>query len=141
MEQDEYDMVILGVRKYEGGIRALAYNGCFVEEGSKYRYALYMPLFWFTEEDKRMYNTFYEIRNSDMYRKYGYLRTGCCGCPYAGAEEINRELKVMKQFEPNRYIASKNIFGESYAYSKLYYLHAKRRKKEDRLKKKNAKDK
>ena len=140
MKQEEYDMVILGVRKYEGGIRALAYTGCFVEEGSKYRHALYMPLFWFTEKDKQIYNTFYEIRNSDMYRKYGYTRTGCCGCPYAGAKEINKELKAMKVFEPNRYVASKNIFGESYTYSKKYYLYTCKKKKRGQIKKEKWKN-
>lgn len=138
---DGYDLLILGIRRYEGGVRSLVYDKCFIEEDSKYRRALYMPIFWFTDEDRQLYNRFYEIRNSDMYRKYGYKRTGCCGCPYAGAFEINKELKAMKEFEPNRYIASKNIFGDSYEYSKKYYLYTKKRKKEDRLKKKNEKSK
>lgn len=127
IKEFNYDVLVLGVRRYEGGVRGFAYNSCFIED-TKYRNAIYMPLFWFKEEDKRLYNRFYEIRNSDMYRKYGYKKTGCCGCPYAGAEEINKELKAMKIFEPNRYVASKNIFGKSYEYTKKYYLYVKSKK-------------
>jgi 3'-phosphoadenosine 5'-phosphosulfate sulfotransferase (PAPS reductase)/FAD synthetase len=107
------DLEIVGIRKAEGGIRAAAYKNCYTQGENQYR-----PLFWFKEEDKRVYEQAFGIKHSDCYEKWGLLRTGCVGCPYG--RELFYELDVVSTFEPNMYKAVNNIFKESYEYTKQY---------------------
>lgn len=46
----QYDLNVLGIRKYEGGLRSVAYKSCF-DSGSD-GYDNFRPLFWYTNQDR-----------------------------------------------------------------------------------------
>ena len=52
------------------------------------------------------------------YTEYGLKRTGCCGCPYG--RDFEDELKIIQEYEPKLYKAVKNIFKDSYKYTRKY---------------------
>lgn len=110
------DLMITGVRKAEGGARATAYKNCFSEksdDNDEYR-----PLFWYTNDDKSCYEQHYGVEHSKCYTEYGLKRTGCCGCPYG--RNLDFELEVLKEHEPNLYKAVCNVFKDSYEYTRQY---------------------
>ncbi len=110
------DLDIVGIRKAEGGARAGSYKNCFTnntEDISHYR-----PLFWFTNEDKKVYDRLFNVVHSDCYNLYGLKRTGCVGCPFG--RDLENEIEVMKKYEPKLAKAANNIFKESYEYTKKY---------------------
>lgn len=110
------DLMITGVRKAEGGARATAYKNCFSEktgDADEYR-----PLFWYTKDDKRCYEEWYGIVHSKCYTEYGLPRTGCCACPCG--LNLEMELEVIKEHEPNLYKAVCNVFKDSYEYTRQY---------------------
>lgn len=117
IKENKYDLNILGVRKAEGGIRASAYKSCFDENGDGYDN--YRPLFWYKDQDKQDYEVAYCIEHSKCYTKYGFLRTGCCCCPFGG-KDVEGELLAIKEYEPKLYKAVNNIFGDSYEYTRKY---------------------
>lgn len=110
------DLRITGVRKSEGGARATAYKNCFSEKSDSYDE--YRPLFWYTNDDKSCYEQHYGIEHSKCYTEYGLKRTGCCGCPYG--RNLDFELEVLKEHEPNLYKAVCNVFKDSYEYTRQY---------------------
>lgn len=114
-EKYNADLMIVGVRKAEGGIRALAYESCFSEGKT----AEYRPLFWYKDEDRAEYEKIFKIKHSDCYKKYKLKRTGCVSCPFGG-KEIDTELKVVKKYEPKLYTACCNIFGQAHDYYRAY---------------------
>lgn len=107
------DLVIIGVRKAEGGIRSLQYKNCYIQGDSQYR-----PLFWFKNEDKAEYERAFNIKHSDCYSKWGFIRTGCVGCPYS--RNLTNALKTICIFEPNMYKAVNNVFKDSYEYTRQF---------------------
>ena len=111
-----YDLNITGVRKAEGGVRASAYKSCF--DNTDKGYDNYRPIFWFKDEDKKVYNELFNVTNSKCYSVYELKRTGCCGCPYS--RDNSFELKVLEEHEPKLYKAVNNVFKYSYEYTKLY---------------------
>ena len=113
IKESKCDLMIIGVRKAEGGVRVTSYKNCYTQGESQYR-----PLFWFKEADKRAYEKAFNIKHSDCYEKWGFTRTGCVGCPYG--LNVFDELDIVKQFEPNMYKAVNNVFKESYEYTKRY---------------------
>lgn len=110
------DLDILGVRKFEGGARSTAYSGCFTANNGKADE--YRPIFWYKDEDKRVYEDTYGIVHSDCYKVYGLDRTGCCGCPFGKYWE--NELEVMRRYEPALYKAASVIFADSYEYARRF---------------------
>ena len=113
------DLAILGVRKAEGGIRAVAYHNCFSEE--LHGAAQYRPLWWYSNQDKLDYEQHCGIKHSDCYHTYGFNRTGCCCCPYGWTHGgLQKELNQTKRYEPNLYKAVNNIFKDSFEYTKKY---------------------
>ena len=110
------DLDVEGIRKAEGGARAVAYKSCFddVEFGcSRLR-----PLFWFTDEDKKKYCETFDVEYSDCYTKYGLKRTGCACCPFG--RDFEAELKSAEKYEPNLYKVACATFGDSYEYTRAY---------------------
>lgn len=79
IKEQDIDLMIIGVRKAEGGIRATAYTNCFSDNGSEC--SQYRPLFWYSNADKLDYENYCNIVHSDCYKIYGFKRTGCCCCP------------------------------------------------------------
>lgn len=111
------DLVITGVRKAEGGIRADAYKTCLTQYDSE-KVDHFRPIFWFKDEDKLNYEESCGVVHSDCYTRYGLKRTGCAGCPFG--KKFEDEIEVIEKFEPNLYTAINNIFGESYEYTRKY---------------------
>lgn len=111
------DLMITGIRKAEGGARAASYKNCYSQkEGNVDEYR---PLFWYTNDDKKRYEEHYGIEHSKCYTEYGLKRTGCCGCPCG--RNLEFELEVLKQHEPNLYTAVCNVFKDSYEYTREYH--------------------
>lgn len=122
--QKDYEMVITGERRDEGGMRSVPRSErwsanntmCFAETADgKYRFR---PLYYVSDKDKAWYKERYGIRYSDAYEAYGLTRTGCCGCPisYKAVED----LELIRPYEPNVVKAAWNIFGKSYEYRRKY---------------------
>jgi 3'-phosphoadenosine 5'-phosphosulfate sulfotransferase (PAPS reductase)/FAD synthetase len=110
------DLSLIGVRKAEGGVRASAYKSCFSANDGKADE--YRPMFWYTESDKREYESIFNIQNSDCYTKYGLARTGCAGCPFG--KNFEKELEIIETYEPKLYKAVNKIFGDSYEYTRKF---------------------
>lgn len=125
--QKNYDMIITGERRAEGGMRSVPRKDntalCFTEtSGGQYRLR---PLYYVTDVDKAWYKKYYRIRYSDAYEVYGLTRTGCCGCPisYKAVEDLEK----IRPYEPNVVKAAWNIFGKSYEYRKKYNEYKEQR--------------
>lgn len=116
---NDVSLVVLGIRKAEGGIRSTAYKSCYTESfNSTDPWSSWRPLFWFTDADKQYYVDHNRLSHSACYTMYGLKRTGCAGCPFGSNFEI--ELQVLRKYEPKLYKAVLNIFGDSYEYTRAY---------------------
>lgn len=120
--QKDYEMIITGERRDEGGMRSVPRQGeansamCFAETSSgQYRLR---PLYYVSDKDKAWYKDYYGIRYSDAYEVYGLTRTGCCGCPIS--YKAVDDLELIRPFEPNVVKAAWHIFGDSYHYRQRY---------------------
>lgn len=113
----EIDLMILGIRKAEGGVRASAYKQCYIPKKS-YTYDMYFPLFWWKNTDKKLFDDEMNIIHSDAYRKYGLKRTGCVGCPFG--MNFEDELKAIDENEPKLSKGVRNIFGPAYDWTRKY---------------------
>lgn len=118
--QKDYDMIITGERRDEGGMRSVPRKDntslCFTETSSgQYRLR---PLYYVSDADKAWYKEYYNIRYSDAYEVYGLTRTGCCGCPIS--YKAIDDLEKIRPYEPNVVKAAWNIFGDSYRYRQKY---------------------
>lgn len=113
----KYDpkLVIMGIRKAEGGIRTIAYKGCIQPSAT---YTKFFPLFHWSDED--IWNIIKEknIAISKAYTEYGSVRTGCVGCPFA--KDYKKELAILEKYEPNKYNYSKKT------YEKVWKIYEKR---------------
>lgn len=113
----EADLQLVGIRKAEGGARAMAYKSCFIDGrcGKKH-----FPLFWWLASDKLAYEQTYGVTHSDAYTVYGCSRTGCAGCPFGSGFED--ELQMLDQNEPKLAAAVRRIFEPSYSYTRAYRI-------------------
>lgn len=125
--QKDYDMIITGERRDEGGMRSVPRKDntalCFTENSDgQYRFR---PLYYVSDADKAWYKDYYGIRYSDAYEVYGLTRTGCCGCPisYKAVEDLEK----IRPYEPQVVKAAWNIFGKSYEYRKKYNAYKAKR--------------
>ena len=132
--QKDFDMVITGERRDEGGMRSVPRKDCttmcFTETTSgQFRLR---PLYYVSDKDKAWYKEAYGIKYSDAYEVYGLKRTGCCGCPisYRAVEDLEK----IRPYEPNVVKAAWNIFGASYEYRKKYNKYKKERMEEEKNK-------
>ena len=116
VKNQNVDLMIIGVRKAEGGARASAYKNCFSED--LHGCAQYRPLFFYLDIDKLDYEKSCNIVHSDCYKVWGFNRTGCVGCPYN--IKLFEELHIINKYEPKLYKAVNNIFKDSYEYTKQY---------------------
>lgn len=125
--QKDYDMVITGERRDEGGRRSVPRQDntalCFTETASgQYRLR---PLYYVSDKDKAWYKDYYRVRYSDAYEVYGLTRTGCCGCPIS--YKATDDLAKIEPYEPNVVKAAWAIFGDSYRYRAEYNAYKKAR--------------
>lgn len=116
-KENGIQLMILGIRKAESGIRGGQYKNCFVSKNT-YSYDMYFPLFWWTKKDKEMFDTQLGIRHSDCYTEYGLQRTGCAGCPFGRGFE--KELEALNLHEPKLYKGINAIFDPSYEWTRKY---------------------
>lgn len=133
--QKDYDMVITGERRDEGGMRSVPRKDnttlCFSETANgQYRLR---PLYYVSDADKAWYKGYYGIRYSDAYEVYGMTRTGCCGC--AISAKATQDLELIRPFEPNLVKAAWNVFGDSYRYRQAYNEYKAKRANEEKNKK------
>ncbi len=129
--QKDFDMVITGERRDEGGMRSVPRKDskalCFTETGSgQYRLR---PLYYVSDHDRAWYKERYGIKYSDAYEVYGLTRTGCCGCPIS--YKAVDDLELIRPYEPNVVRAAWNIFGKSYGYRKKYNEYKECRKRKE----------
>lgn len=110
MKQNHTDLNVSGERKAEGGVRATVNKSCFSE--NVHGIDKYMPLFWWSDETKRIFKKTEGIRYSDCYEVWGMKRTGCVGCPFG--KDTAHELELMYQYEPKLYKAVMAVFGQAY---------------------------
>ena len=125
-KENNIDLMLLGIRKAEGGKRASTYINCFVPKKT-YTYSMYFPLFWWKQEDKQLFDKEMHIKHSDAYEIYGLKRTGCAGCPFG--RNFEQELSVIKEFEPRLDKGINNIFGKAYEWTRKYNEFKKEFKK------------
>lgn len=140
--QKDYEMIITGERREEGGMRSVPRSEqwnetntmCFSETSDgKYRFK---PLYYVSDKDKAWYKEYYDIRYSDAYEVYGLTRTGCCGCPIS--HKAIEDLEKIRPYEPNVVKAAWNLFGKSYEYRMKYNEYkAQRMAMEKQVKSKN----
>ena len=136
--QKDYDMIITGERRDEGGMRSVPRKDntalCFTETANgQYRLR---PLYYVSDKDKEWYRDRYHIRYSDAYEVYGLTRTGCCGCPIS--YKAVDDLELIRPYEPNVVKAAWNIFGKSYEYRKKYNEYKKLRIEQEKEKSANV---
>lgn len=117
LDEGEYDLQIVGIRKAEGGVRSTAYKSCFVEDWETDKY---MPVFWYRNKDKEQYEKHFSIQHSRCYTEYRFKRTGCACCPFGFYGGLKQELMITKQYEPKLHKAICNVFHDSYEYSKQF---------------------
>lgn len=130
--QKDYEMIITGERRDEGGMRSVPRKDCttmcFTEtDDGQFRLR---PLYYVTDADKAWYKQEFGVRYSGAYEVYGLTRTGCCGCPisYKAVEDLEK----IRPFEPNVVKAAWNIFGKSYEYRAKYNEYKEQRKKAEK---------
>lgn len=118
--QKDYDMIITGERRDEGGMRSVPRKDCSTmcfTETSSGQYRL-RPLYYVSDKDKAWYKEEYGIKYSDAYEVYGLTRTGCCGCPIS--YKAVDDLELIRPYEPTLVKAAWNVFGKSYLYRQQY---------------------
>lgn len=108
------DVLLLGVRRAEGGIRA-SHKTC-LDRG--HGIDTYRPLFWLSDADRAFYDGRFGIRHSDCYGVWGFSRTGCVGCPFN--RRCIEEVSVAERFEPNMARAARKVFRDSYDYTAMW---------------------
>lgn len=121
------DLIILGIRRAEGGIRSTAYKNCYSQNigfADQYR-----PIFYYTNQDKEIYKKALNIKHSNCYSQYGMTRTGCGGCPFN--KKLAEDLVAIKTYEPKLYKAINNIFAQSYQYTQQYHEYISKREREE----------
>ncbi len=91
---------------------------CFQEPTASSPVAKYRPIFWFTDEDKAVYEDWASIRHSDCYEKWGMKRPGCACCPFNS--KFEEDLAIVAREEPKLYALANHVFGKSYAYMRAY---------------------
>lgn len=125
-KKNNFDLSVTGLRKQEGGNRAISFKSCFSE--TRCGTNTYRPMFWLTDADKKDYKSYYRIWNSDCYEIWGMDRTGCPGCPYG--KNFEQELELMQKYEPKFYKAALKVFGSSYEYTRGYLKFREEKKKQ-----------
>jgi len=124
---NDIELSLQGLRKAEGGARAVRYTSCFSNDIKGV--AEFRPIFWYKDEDKELYDNTYNVCHSKCYTEYGLKRTGCAGCPFGN--NFEQELEIIKKYEPKLYKAVNKIFGDSYEYTRKYREFVKQKEEDN----------
>ena len=127
------DLVIIGVRKAEGGARVTAYPEQLMDN-KKHGVKHFFPILYFSDADRKEYEEEFGIVHSRCYTEYGLRRTGCAGCPYG--RNYNFERTVIRENEPKLCVAIENMWGEVYDYTDKYHEFQKMMNRKYKEKKK-----
>lgn len=122
--EEKPDLVMVGLRRAENGIRSSRISGCFDRpkgEGP----ARFRPLWWLDDSDIEEYCREYGLIHSKCYAEYGLKRTGCAGCPFGS--RFQEELDAIRDKEPALHKAVCSIFVPSYEYTRAYREFKKRK--------------
>lgn len=133
-QENNIDLALTGVRAAEKGVRATAYKNCFSDNSSKDNAPdTFRPIFYFTDKDRAQYKKLYGLKYSECYEVWGMKRTGCVGCPFN--RFVDKELELIKKYEPKKYKACMHLFKESYEYHAKFkqVQKATRGRKEEEL--------
>lgn len=117
-------LVLMGVRRAEGGSRVGAYKNCFSPPGQR-GYALFLPILHWSHAMKGWYQTTRNIEHSACYQTYGLKRTGCAGCPFA--LDFDKELTLVSNFEPKLASGITKVFSPTYEWTRRYKQYVKDR--------------
>lgn len=113
-ERDMYG-TYTGVRQAEGGVRSMVYKSCVdIKQKNGHEFYTSMPIIDWTDEVLERFIKKYNIKISDAYTVYGCTRTGCCGCPFS--PNLKNELKILHDYEPNKYKAMMFFMKDVYMY-------------------------
>lgn len=102
---------VTGERIAEGGARSFAYHSCLLPNKL---YTKFMPLLYLSDEDVMTLIKENNIQLNECYTKYGLKRTGCVACPFS--QNIEHELEILKQYEPNKHTAMIKLLGNAYPF-------------------------
>lgn len=116
-KENSVDLFLLGIRQQEKGTRSAQYRSCYLS-AKKYSYSMYFPLFWWKQDEKKLFDNLMNIQHSKAYTEYGLKRTGCAGCPFGRNFEF--ELDVIQEHEPKLYKGINTIFGSAYEWTRKY---------------------
>ena len=112
------DLRMNGMRRAEGGRRTGSIKNCFTPQDEKRSIADYRPLWFWSDKEKQIYKEWRKIRYSDCYEKWGFIRTGCVGCPCSS--RATQDLKIAEPYEQEKVKAAYAVFGKSYEYRERY---------------------
>ena len=124
VKDHKIDLVLMGIRKAEGGIRATSYKTCYSINNDGVDF--HRPIFYYTDETKRNCEQHFGITHSRCYTEYGMTRTGCAGCPLN--MKITEEINLIGEHEPKLYGAINKIFADTYEYTRKYREFQKKMK-------------
>jgi len=130
--QNNVALLMLGIRRAEGGKRATSYPSCYIQDSKIYPYNIFLPIFWWKNEDKELFDQITGMKHSDCYEVYGMKRTGCPGCPFA--QKFEDEIDSIAAYEPKLTKAVNNIFKESYEWTRMYKDYQRETKQPRRTK-------
>ena len=131
IDDNHIDLMVIGIRRAEGGIRAGIYKNCFTDNQGETA-DQYRPIFYYSDQDKEAYEKQFDVNHSACYSEYGFTRTGCVGCPFA--LDLEENLQKTEMFEPKLLKACNTIFGKSYEYTRKYREFRAETKRKERLK-------
>jgi len=116
-KDNNIDMMCLGIRRAEGGMRVFSYKTCtYTSKASKYN--MFFPLFWWSDKEKRIFDEAMNIKHSDCYEVYDMTRTGCAACPFG--LDFEDTLDTLEKHEPKLHNGVTKIFSKSYALTRQY---------------------
>jgi 3'-phosphoadenosine 5'-phosphosulfate sulfotransferase (PAPS reductase)/FAD synthetase len=117
-KENNKPVVITGLTKGEGGVRA-SHNSCAVFKEGKLK--KFHPLFPVSTDFIDFMIKEYNIELCKLYYPpYNFKRTGCKGCPFN--MHLNEQLKVMKELLPSEYKQCEMLWKPVYeVYRKLNY--------------------
>lgn len=118
-EENNIELLCLGLRKCESGIRSQNIKTCFSSSCDNGKsHDEWRPIFWLDDNQKQEYKQMNDVVYSDCYEVYGLKRTGCFGCPFGSGFED--ELAIIEEHEPKLHRAATTVFGKSYEYTRAY---------------------
>lgn len=110
------ELVCAGQRKDETDIRFFGEKTCFNKRDGLA--AQFRPLYYLSDEDKKIYKEFFNLTYSDCYELYNFTSIHCAACPLE--RDCMQTALAIKEYEPLFYKSIFKIFGASHIYTLAY---------------------